>query len=222
MGINEEEVTKEEFLKDIRYLENEARYEVSLPWKNESIPKSNGYGMCLKRLHQIKSRLDKDKQLLEQYDNIFKDQEKSGIIDSIVEPGETSHSLPHHGVIRQDKETTKLRVVFDGSAKPSKDDLSLNDCLQKGPNLVPHLFDTVVNFRGYPIGLVADIEKAFHQIQIAPDDRKMLKFLWFEDISQDPPTLKEYEFRRLPFGLIPQSCYLMQHHLPSSFKIQGN
>jgi hypothetical protein len=80
-------------------------------------------------------------------------------------------------VIRQDKETTKLRVVFDGSAKPSKDDLSLNDCLQKGPNLVPHLFDTVVNFRGYLIGLVADIEKAFHQIQIAPDDRKMLKFL---------------------------------------------
>ncbi|CAB4032858.1 uncharacterized protein LOC113680502, partial [Paramuricea clavata] len=77
MGINEEKVTKEEFLKDIRYLENEARYEVSLPWKNESIPKSNGYGMCLKRLHQLKSRLDKDKQLLEQYDNIFKDQEKS-------------------------------------------------------------------------------------------------------------------------------------------------
>ena len=178
--------------------------------------------MCLKRLHQLKSRLDKDKQLLEQHDDIFKDQEKSGIIDSVVEPGETSHYLPHHGVIRQDKKTTKLRVVFDGSAKPSKDDLSLNDCLQKSPNLVPHLFDTVVNFRGYPIGLVADIEKAFHQIQIAPDDRKMLKFLWFEDISQDPPTLKEYEFRRLPFGLTPQFCYLIQHHLPSSFKIQGN
>jgi hypothetical protein len=119
-------------------------------------------------------------------------------------------------VIRQDKETTKLRVVFDGSAKPSKDDLSLNDCLQKGPNLVPHLFDTVVNFRGYPIGLVADIEKAFHQIHIAPDDRKMLKFLWFEDISQDPPTLKEYEFRRLPFGLTPSRAILsstISHHL---------
>ncbi|CAB3981862.1 Hypothetical predicted protein, partial [Paramuricea clavata] len=148
---------------------NEARYEVSFPWKNESIPKSNGYGMCLKRLHQLKSRLDKDKQLLEQYDNTFKDQEKSGIIDS-------------------------------------------------GPNLVPHLFDTVVNFRGYPIGLVADFKKAFHQIQIAPDNRKMLKFLWFEDISQDPWTLKEYEFRRLPlnFGLTPSPAILsstISHHL---------
>jgi hypothetical protein len=119
-------------------------------------------------------------------------------------------------VICQHKETTKLSVVFDGSARPSKDDLSLNDCLQKGPNLVLHLFDTVVNFRGYPIGLVADIEKAFHQIQIAPDDRKMLKFLWFEDISQDPPTLKEYEFRRLPFGLTPSPAILsstISHHL---------
>jgi hypothetical protein len=57
--------------------------------------------MCLKRLHQLKSRIDKDKQLLEQHDDIFKDQEKSGIIDSVVEPGETSHYLPHHGVIRQ-------------------------------------------------------------------------------------------------------------------------
>ncbi|CAB4022781.1 Hypothetical predicted protein [Paramuricea clavata] len=86
MGINEEEVTQEEFLKDILYLDNEARYEVSLPWKNESIPKSNGYGMCLKRLHQLKSRLDKDKQLLEQYDDIFKDQENSGIVDSEIGP----------------------------------------------------------------------------------------------------------------------------------------
>jgi len=94
-------------------------------------------------------------------------------------------------------------VVFDGSAKSTKDDVSLNDCLEKGPNLVPHLFDTVIKFRGYPIGIVADIEKAFHQIQIAPEDRRMLKFLWFDDIDKESPEIKEYQFRRLPFGLTP-------------------
>ena len=77
--------------------------------------------------------------------------------------------------------------MFDCSAKSSQDNVSVNDCLHKGPNIVPHLFDMVVNFQGYPIGLVAGVVKAFHQIQIAAEERRMLKFLWFEDISQEPP-----------------------------------
>ncbi|XP_028410563.1 uncharacterized protein LOC114533261 [Dendronephthya gigantea] len=146
MGIAGAEAKKEEFLRDINYLENDARYEVSLPWKDKCVPKSPRYSMCLKRLYQLKARLDKDKSLLEQYDNIIKEQAKSGITEPVVKPAQRSHYLPHHGVQREDKETTKLRVVFDGSARSFKDDVSLNDCLEKGPNLVPHLFDTVVKF----------------------------------------------------------------------------
>ena len=55
MGTTEKEVTNEEFLKNIRYIEDESRYEVKLPWKAECLSKSNGYGMRLKRLHQLKS-----------------------------------------------------------------------------------------------------------------------------------------------------------------------
>ena len=96
-------------------------------------------------------------------------------------------------------------MVFDGSAKATKDDVSLNDCLEKGPNLVPHLFDTVIKFRGYPIGIVADIEKAFHQIQIAPEDRRMLKFLWFDDIDKESPEInsKSTSFDAFPLVLPP-------------------
>ncbi|XP_046862417.1 uncharacterized protein LOC124455842 [Xenia sp. Carnegie-2017] len=168
MGIKESnESQDQEFLKDIQYLEDEGRYEVNLPWKG-IYSKSDCYGMCLKRLHQLKSRLDKDKPLLQEYDTIIKDQVKGGIIDPVLVAHETGYFLPHHGVLREDKETTKLRVVFDGSARATKEEQSLNDCLEKGPNLVPLLFDTMINFRGFPIGLAVDIEKAFHQIQIAP------------------------------------------------------
>ena len=38
----------------------------------------------------------------------------------------------------EDKSTTKLRDVFDGSAKSNSKDLSVNDCLEKGTN-VTHL-----------------------------------------------------------------------------------
>ena len=91
--------------------------------------------------------------------------------------------LPHHGVLKQNRATTKLRIVFDASAKFNKSSFSLNDCLEKGPNGIPHLFDILLKFRSKPIALVADIEKAFHQIAIEQKDRDALSFLWFKDIK---------------------------------------
>ena len=82
---------------------------------------------------------------------------------------------------------------------------------------MPHLFDIVVKFRGYPIAVVADIEKAFHQIQIDPEDRRMLRFLWFDDIENQYPNIKQFQFRRLVFGLLTPSPAILastvKHHL---------
>ena len=75
---------------------------------------------------------------------------------------------------------TKLRIVFDGSAK-TESHLSLNDCLDKGPNHTPLIFHILLRFRLFYVGLVADIEKAFHQISIEKLDRDMLCFLWLEE-----------------------------------------
>ena len=66
---------------------------------------------------------------------------------------------PHEGVIRSDKETTKLRVEFDESAKPDNTNLSIDEWLKTEPNLVPHLLDAIIKFRGYTIAMVAKIEK---------------------------------------------------------------
>ena len=40
------------------------------------------------------------------------------------------HYLSHHAVHREDKKTTKLRVIFDASAKTNGP--ALNDCLYSG------------------------------------------------------------------------------------------
>ena len=87
---------------------------------------------------------------------------------------EEVHDLPHHAVIQRDRETTKLRIVYDGSAKPPEPTNSLNDCLETGPNYTSQLFDTLVNFRLHKIGLTADIEKAFLMVGINERDRDML------------------------------------------------
>ena len=51
------------------------------------------------------------------------------------------HYLPHHGVVRQDKVTSKLRIVYDASVRSSGP--SLNDCLYTGPKSI---FDILVRF----------------------------------------------------------------------------
>jgi len=54
--------------------------------------------------------------------------------------------LPHHPVIREDKTTTKCRVVFDASAR-NQDGISLNDSLLTGPALQPNLLSILLRFR---------------------------------------------------------------------------
>jgi len=123
--------------------------------------------------------------------------------------------VPHHGVVRINKETTKLRIVFDGSARDCNS-CSLNDCLEKGPNLTPHVFDILIKFRTYLKGLSADIEKAFHHIAIDPHDRDMLRFLWFDDVQKDHPNIAQYRFCQLVFGLTSSPAILnsvLLHHL---------
>ena len=219
LGIYYEKTDDDKFLKELTYHDDEKRYEVSLPWKPESQPESNGYASCANRLRQLHRCLKKDKELLQEYDKIIQQQVVSGIIEPVSEEQDTdegTYYLPHHGVVRQDKETTKSRVVFDGSGKPDNSNVSINDCLEKGPNLVPDLFDVIINFRGYAIGMIADIEKAFHQVKIAPDDRRMVRFLWFDDPNKERPEIRKYQFCRLVFGIVSSPAILtsvLNHHL---------
>ncbi len=213
------ETEKQQFLPDIHFDKKQQRYEVSLPWKDTDAAESSMYNTCQSRLYQLKSRLNNDPALFEEYNKIIQEQEKMGIIEEVPVSElrqEDSNFLPHHGVVRRQRQTTKLRIVFDGSAKDTNG-ISLNDRLETGPNLTPHIFDILVNFRTYTVGLTADIEKAFHQISIDPDDRKRLRFLWFDDYKKSQnPSVKQYQFCRLVFGLTSSPAILnstIQHHV---------
>ena len=70
----------------------------------------------------------------------------------------------HHPVFRKDKKTSKLRIVFNASAKENGP--SLYEVLFKGPQLTPLIFDIIIRFRTYAIALTSDIEKSFHQLSV--------------------------------------------------------
>ena len=126
--------------------------------------------------------------------------------------------LPHHGVVQQDHSTTKLCIVYDGSAKSTKSDYSLNDCLQVGPNFIPKLFNILIKFRSHPITITSDIEKAFLVIGISSSDRDVLRFLWLEDPMNPNSRVIHLRFTRLVFGLRSSPAVLgavISHHLKS-------
>ena len=112
-----------------------------------------------------------------------------GIIETVSEPGKKgeTHYLAHHPVTQEDEDVTKLRIVFDASAKTFKP--SLNECLYKGQQLTPLVFGILLRFRAQVIALTADTEKAFDQVSVDNDGRDYLRYLWLDNIFSDQPTI---------------------------------
>ena len=64
--------------------------------------------------------------------------------------------------------------------------------------------------------LIGDMEKAFLQISIDPEQRDLLRFLWMEDANLDNPKCSKFRFSQLPFGLTCSPFILnatIRHHL---------
>lgn len=178
------------------------RYVTKLPFKpdHESIP--DNFSTCVKRLDSLNKRLDR-LEINKEYETIFSDYERDGIIErvpdsQIAKEEGTVHYIPHRPVIREDRITTKIRPVFDASC--SANGVSLNDCLYSGPNLLAKIFDILLRFRLNKIGILADIKQAFLNINIHPDHRDFLRFLW-RDPSSSNKEIVVYRFLRVVFGL---------------------
>ena len=90
---------------------------------------------------------------------------EEGHIELLPEACIPQSYLPHRGVVKLDQETTKLHIVHDASAK-SEGGLSLDDALEKGPNLLPLLWGILLRFRVGKVGVVGDLEKAFLQLSL--------------------------------------------------------
>lgn len=152
---------------------------MSLPWKEAHKPLPDNFQLNLKKLKGLLYCLKQTPNILKQYDGIIRDQIKAGIVEPVPDTTTTSnmcHYLPHHVVLRSDKTTTKLCIVYDASANVA-DGLSLKDYLHKGPKFNQLILDILLRFRVFKCALTADLEKAFLQVSVMKDDRDVLCFL---------------------------------------------
>ena len=112
--------------------------------------------LARKRFLMLEKRLNSNPDLKIQYTSFISEYESLNHM-SLVENIETPHYyLPHHSVVKPDSSTTKLRVVFDGSAKSSSG-YSLNDLLMSGPVVQNELFAVLLRFRAHKYAFSADV-----------------------------------------------------------------
>ena len=98
---------------------NGSRYEVKLPFRPHTDFIPDNYAVAEKRLTSLREQLTKDSNLLFEYDRIINDYLSMEIIEKVplnqnIEPG-TIHYLPHRAIFKSERETRKIRVVFDAS-----------------------------------------------------------------------------------------------------------
>ncbi|XP_076037863.1 uncharacterized protein LOC143023227 [Oratosquilla oratoria] len=195
----------------------DGRYEVALPWKSDVSKLSllkNETG-ARKRLATLNSKFERNPSLRIEYDKVLKSYEDSNIIEEVpqseMEGPYPIYYLPHRPVIKECV-SSKIRPVFDASAVGSNG-VSLNDCLESGPSLIPDLVEILLRFRRWKIGLTADITKAFLQIRVQRSDQDVHRFLW-----QCGQSLRVMRFVRVPFGNTSSPFLLnatIRHHLNS-------
>lgn len=144
------------------------------------------YQLAVGRLKSTLNRLRKNPRLLEMYTAVIQEQVDRGIIEKVSEEvvqGEVKHYIPHHVVVTPTKSTTKVRVVYDASAKTKHSNKRLNECLYRGPVMLPDLCGLLIRFRLNTIAVVADVEKAFLSIGLQQPDRDVTRFLWPKDLK---------------------------------------
>ncbi|XP_037929841.1 uncharacterized protein LOC119664425 [Teleopsis dalmanni] len=111
------------------------RFIVRLPLKNDREMLGESRKMTLKGFFTLEERLVKNPALKQEYVNFMQEYIKLGHMREVNEKPKTKvYYLLHHAVIKEDRTKTKLRVVFDASAKPTSGQ-PLNSIMMTGPTI---------------------------------------------------------------------------------------
>lgn len=198
----DEKMAEDIFVKTTKVLKD-GSFQVDLPFKSptEYLKLGDSFFMAKKRFHNLERRLGKNSQLKTNYSNFIDDyvelnHAKFVPLELQNNNFENKYFLPHHCVIKENSISTKLRVVFDGSATSSSG-YSLNDLTLKGYQVQPELFDILSRFRLFTYVLTTDIQQMYRQIKINPNQTFLQNIIWRETPNE---PLKSIELSTVTYG----------------------
>ncbi|XP_068903022.1 uncharacterized protein [Tenebrio molitor] len=137
------------------------RYTVALPFKIQKTEFPNSRDIAVRRFLLLENRLIRNPALQQEYVQFMRDYLDSNHMSRappLPENSVQNYYIPHHCILRPDSSSTKLRVVFDASAKASNGQ-SLNDTLYSGPKLLQDIVKVLLKFRLHRVVFTADIRQ---------------------------------------------------------------
>ncbi|GFY77442.1 DUF1758 domain-containing protein, partial [Trichonephila inaurata madagascariensis] len=176
---SEERACEDHFIKT--HVRNEdGRYVVRLPFHSPPSKLGDSRESAIRRFNSLEHSLIKKPAIYSQYRDFMQEYLTLGHMELVPKHDyaiREAYYLPHHAVLRDSSTTTKLRVVFDASAK-STTGHSLNDLLMVGPRVQRDVYPILLSFRTFQIAVCADLEKMFRQIKISSEDTNWQRILW--------------------------------------------
>ncbi|XP_067638986.1 uncharacterized protein [Eurosta solidaginis] len=150
------------------------QYVVRLPLKQSVSALGDSRSNAVRILFSLNRRLNANPEYARMYTEFLNDYETSLHMSKVPDdyvPKSIIYYLPHHGVLRPSSTTTKLRVVFNGSAR-TMSGKSLSDIVYAGEKLQ------------------TDLRVVVHQ-----DDWDLQRILWLSN-----GKLVEYHLRTVTYG----------------------
>ncbi|GFV74655.1 integrase catalytic domain-containing protein [Trichonephila clavipes] len=195
---NDEERACEDHFIDTHVRNEDGRYVVRLPFHSSPSKLGDSRESAIRRFKSLEHSLIKKPAIYSQYRDFMQEYLTLGHMELVPKNDyakREAYYLPHHAVLR-DSSTTKLRVVFDASAK-STSGYSLNDILMVGPRVQRDVYPILLSFRTFQIAVCADLEKMFRQIRISSEDTNWQRILWRDNPKE---TVKEYRLTTVTYG----------------------
>ncbi|XP_071946012.1 uncharacterized protein [Antedon mediterranea] len=154
---------------------------IPYPWKRDPNQLPNNRSQAEKKLYSMERRLLKNPEHAKAYKNQIKEMVDMKFARKLSDKelssyGGPVHYISHHGVLRPDKKSTPLRIVFNSSAMYQGH--CLNEYWMKGPDMLNDLFGVILRFRENETAIIGDISKMYHRVLIPIRDQHVHRFLW--------------------------------------------
>ena len=201
-SLSAEERSVVNHLKVHHFREDTGRFVVPPLRKPDAQPLGESHSQAIRRFLSLDHSLYAKGQFAD-FNAIMKEYFDMGQVpsDNLQRPHQDTFYLPMHAVQKESSSTTKLRAVFDASAKSSTR-VSLNDTLQVGPTVHSSLINVLLRFRSYHIALTSDMSRMYRAVLLTPFDRDFHHFVWRSSPNEQ---LSGYRMTRVTFGVSTSS-----------------
>ncbi|XP_036347074.1 uncharacterized protein LOC118756415 [Rhagoletis pomonella] len=194
----EERLCEQHFVQNVQ-VNGDGRVQVRLPFKVSPTILGNSFYNARRRFLALERRLTHNKLLRDMYSDFIQEYIALGHMSAIqnFDFNSSHYVIPHHCILRPQSTTTKLRVVFDASARTTSD-RSLNDILMVGATIQPELINTLLSFRLHPYVLTADVSKMYRQFLVDEQDQRFQLILWRNETNE---PLQLFQLKTVTYGL---------------------